>query len=65
MFTKESPDLKYLHGLGGPPELEPIKLLENIAVSEEGLWDIPWPKITSSVPPAKDAPFTPTLDVIS
>jgi hypothetical protein len=49
----------YLRGRGGPPELVPMRLFEKIAVSEDGVCDIPCPKMTISVPPARDAPLTP------
>ena len=49
----------YLHGRGGPPELVPMILFEKMAVSEDGVCDMPCPKTTISVPPAREAPLTP------
>lgn len=47
------------YGRGGPPELVPMILFEKMAVREVGVCDMPYPKITISVPPAREAPLTP------
>lgn len=31
----------HLHGRGGPPELVPMRLFENRAMSEDGVCDMP------------------------
>ena len=40
-------------------------MFEKMAVSEVGVCDMPCPKMTISVPPAREAPLTPVFAVIS
>ena len=55
----------YLQAFGGPAEWVPMKLFEKIALRDDGVWDIPYPYITISVPPANEAPEIPALATCS